>query len=502
MPGPDSFTEPNAGELSLIHKEDLKYSGAPPCRTSMKTWFVTAGFLTIFFYLYLFWQKEVLYTFIAIPMLFALLFLISSVRLWILLIIGLSITFGSRAIDYGVFYTQIATLGVLASFFVYTGSKVACFSDYPRYPLPVFLILAAYSLQLMSVFHSLHVNSNLVSNTLREGHKLFIGALLIPLVYDWYGSGQWFLKMLKMLTLMLLVMGIYGYYQYYYGNLDNVGELASGYDLAGRIYSTVAGGPNSYSGVLELLVPTILAASFYFKSRSWKFLALLSVIIGIQNVLLTFSRGGFLTVAGACALYLVVRHRRKLWIPLTAVGVFVAVILTNPETFDRQLRMMTDPTQIVLDTSIMHRYTAYKGFLEEIGQDPARGIGWGNVEFFHGRSSLYSFWEVRHESSVNKINRFGGLNSLVLEMPLKGGALSALSLLLMFSAYAVTSVKVMRKAPGSPATGMMLGIGAFGVHQFVDNLIPWPQTGAVFWLIFALFVSVGYPCCGKPPDSL
>jgi len=464
---------------------------------------VVAGATLLYFYLFMFFPKPVLTSLLALPLLVGALFLCSNPRSWVLVLLPVAVTFGNRVFDYGPLYVSVATLAVLSTAMFYLVYKIAGFRSFPRLPVPVYLLLAAYLAQLASLFVSLHFSGNLFGNTFREAHKVFIAAVLVPVIYDWYGRGDWFARMLKMLAIMLLCMSVYGIYQYNAGNLDTFGEKASGYDLAGRVYSTISGGPNSYSGVLELLVPTVLASMFFFKEKKWKVIALAAALLGIQNVMYTFSRGGFVTVTLSCFVYLIFRYRKKMWVPVLALTLFAGALFANADEFKRQLTLFGDTRSLMMDTSLLHRYTSYMGFWNTIQRDPINGIGWGSSEFYHGRTSLYSFWEVRHEDSIAKITRFGGLNSLVLEMPLKGGVFSLLSLLLLGGACVVASVKFIRTGNDtSPGMGMICGLAAFGIHQAVDNLLPWPQTGAFFWMVLALLISSAYPCCGKETDSL
>lgn len=471
-------------------------------RSSLKTWIFVVCATLAYFRIYLLFPKPFLATLIILPLFASALFLFSNPRSWLLLI-PVVVTFGKTVFDYGPFYTSIATIAVFAALFYYLTIKIAGFREFPRFPRPVLIILLAYLAQLVSMFVSLHTYENLFGNTIREANKIFIGALLIPLIYDWYGRGDWLIRMLKVLALMLLVMSVYGIYQYNAGNLNTLGEEASGFDLAGRVYSTIGGGPNSYSGVLELLVPTVLAAMFVFKEKLWKGIALTAVLLGIQNVLYTFSRGGFLTVTTACFIYLVYRYRKKIWVPVLALLIFAGALVTNADEFKRQLTVFGDTRSLIMDTSLLHRYTSYKGFINSIEKSPVVGVGWGSSEFFHSRMSMYAFWEVRHEESIEKISRFGGLNSLILEMPYKGGIFSLLSLFLLMIAVIVTSIKLLRSGVNkSLGMGIVCGLAAFGVHQAVDNLIPWPQTGAFFWIVLAILLSTAYPCCGKEADAL
>ena len=469
---------------------------------SKKTLLISAGFTFIYFYLSIFQPEAIRMPIIYFPFGILLLTIIKEPRIW-LLFLPILITFGNRVFDIGPFYSSVATFAVVGAVFYYSVVKIAGFRTFPRFPFPLYVVFAAYIFQMLSMFVSLSNHENRPWNTIREANKIFVSALLLPVIYDWFGRGEWFNKILKMLVVLLFVMSLYGFYQYFLGDLDTFGEKASGFDIAGRVYSTIQGGPNSYSGVLELLVPTTLATVFYFKEKYWKIFALVTTLFGIQNVLYTFSRGGFITVTLSCLIFLLYRYRKKVWIPITIGIIFIGSIFVNTEEFERQLTIFNDPSALMLDTSLLHRYTSYSGFINQIEKSPFIGVGWGSREFFHSRVSLYAFWEVRHEDSINKIDRFGGLNSLILEMPLKGGILSAISLLLLLSALIVTSGKSFTKARDkSLAFGLTCGLFAFAIHQGFDNLLPWPQTGAFFWIVFALLISLTYPCCGKELDSL
>ncbi len=489
-------------EVVLTKSTGSVYSGVAPFSPSRRTWLSITAFALFYLFLYMKQPKPIRYIVAILPLFVSSLFLIREIKIWILGLLVL-ITFGGVGFEYGPFYTSAATIGILITAGIYFLHRNSGFKRVYDMPTPFLIVVVAYLVQLGSVFASIYTHDGDLSNTLRDGNKYFVSALLLPVVYYWYGRGIWLSRFLKVLTSMLFVMSIVGIYQYTSGNIESLGELACGFDLAGRVYSTISGGPNAYAGVLELLVPSTLAAMFFFKEKFWKGFAFVTVILGILNVLYTFSRGGFLTVSGTSLLFLVYRFRSRMWIPVTSLAVFVGFIVGNAGEFERQLTMFGDTRALMMDTSLLHRYTSYKGFLNEIAKDPIGGEGWGCAEFFHGRTSLYGFWEVRHEDSIDKINRFGGLNSMFLEMPLKGGILSAVSLLLLLTAVSVSARKLLTTGVDSAVGfGFMCGMLGFGVHQMFDNLIPWPQPGAFFWIVFALMTAMAYPCCSNGEDSV
>jgi len=473
-----------------------------PYRPSRRTWLLIIMFTLLNMFVSIYQPKAVRFAMLAVPFFFFALFVFNDIRYWVLAL-PVIVTFGQTAIDYGPFFTSTATIAILFSFFAFASHRLLSFRENYRFPPAFKIVGAACIAQLASVFASFYLHDSESWNVIREGQKHFLGALLLPVIYFWYGRGIWLERFLKVLTLMLLVMTIYGIYQYTSGSIDSLGDLASGFDLAGRVYSTIGGGPNSYSGVLELLVPSVLASFFFFKSRLWKSIAFVTVILGILNVLYTFSRGGFLTVSATSFLYLIYRFRKKIWVPILSFLAFTGFISLNAGEFERQLTVFSNPQELMLDTSMLHRYTSYRGFINEILADPVQGVGWGSSEYYHGRTALYGFWEVRHEDSVDKITRFGGLNSMILEMPLKGGIFSIIALVLLAAAALTCIARLLKSGENTMlGFGFACGLAGFGIHQFFDNLLPWPQTGAFFWIIFALLASTTYPCCEKEKDSL
>ena len=479
--------------------EHCNYKEQAAFRPSRRTWIIVLLATLSYFYIYLFLPLEILPVVIAAPLVIASLYFVSDPRVWGILLLGM-VAFASKSFSFGPLQISYTTIIVVALFLLYVLTKITSFSTFPRFPLPIYLIGVAYLFQIASMFLSLQQHNNLVSNTIREANKIFIGALLLPVVYDWYNDGKWRIRVLKMVSLVLLFMTIYGIYQYNSGQLSALGDDATGYNLSGRIYSTIAGGPNPYSGILELLVPASLAMFFTFKEKKWKVIAMAGVLLGIQNVLLTFSRGGFLTVTFTLFVFLLYRYRQKVWVPILFLTIFIGVIVAKADEFKRQLTVFGDVNSFVMDSSILHRYVSYKGYWNEIENDPFNGVGWGSREYFHSQSSLYSFWEVRHVDSIEKIEYFGGLNSLVLEMQLKGGILSSISLFLIVAAMVLTSIKTLKTGSDKNlGIGFICGLAAFGAHQIFDNLIPWPQVGAFFWFLFAMLISVTYP---KQPAEL
>lgn len=464
---------------------------------------VVAGMLVLYFtWCLLMLPGGMLVPAMLIPGLPFLLFAIPDPRRWLLLL-PLGIALGYSEVSFGQFPFFLGTLFLFCGYLIYLVAKTASCSPSPRFGTFARLVLLAYLAQMASVLVSIHVHGQHVLNAVRESHKFFIPALLPFIIMDWYGDVVWFHRILKAVVVTMLVLTIYGVYQFLSGAAWSLGEVASGYQIAGRAFSTIRGGANSYSGFLELTVPTTLAAAFHFGEKRWKAICFTAVGLGILNGLYTYSRGGFLTISLSCLAYLVYRFRRKVWVPILSVLVFAGAVAGNAEKFNRQLVMLTNPSSIVIEATLLHRYVSYNRFILDIKANPVTGVGWGAREYFSSGSSLYSFWEVRHERSTDHIREFGGLNSLVFDMVLKGGVASALSLLLLASAAVYVSSKALKFRTGSDLpVGMVCGLTAFGIHQTVDNLLQWPQTGSFFWIILGLLAVLGREHIANPYNTV
>lgn len=465
---------------------------ASPTQTFSRTSIILAGALLLYFITcILMLPSSIVIPMMLLPGFPFILFYMPDPRRWLLLL-PLAIALGYEEVSLGPFPILMAVIFLFCGYLVYFLAKTASYSPPPRFDTFSRIVLFAYLAQITALIVSVHVNGQHFLNAFRESHKFFIPALLPLIIMDWYGDKEWLDRLLKALVLTMLVLSVYGIYQFHSGSAWSAGEVASGYQIAGRAFSTIRGGANSYSGFLELTVPASLAAAFYFKEKRWKTVCFIAVLLGILNGLYTYSRGGFLTISLSCIVYLVYRFRRKVWVPVLSVSVFVGILARNAETFERQVVMLTNPSSVMFEATLLHRYVSYSRYILDIKAHPLTGVGWGAREYYSGGSSLYSFWEVRHEPSTDHLREFGGLNSLVFDMVLKGGIASALSLLLLIAAAAYVSFKALRyRCESDLAVGIVSGLSAFGIHQTVDNLLQWPQTGSFFWISLGMLAVLG-----------
>ena len=130
-------------------------------------------------------------------------------------------------------------------------------------------------------------------------------------------------KQLKTLSALLVLMGVavalYGFYQYFAPNQWHGAWLDSDYFGAGfRVYSTL-GNPNVLGEYFLLVIP--LCVGFLFSAKTWVQRIFWAGCFGIMMLcmVMTFSRGCWLGICLAAAIFMVMYDRRFLLVGVLAI---------------------------------------------------------------------------------------------------------------------------------------------------------------------------------------
>lgn len=144
--------------------------------------------------------------------------------------------------------------------------------------------------------------------------------------------------------------------------------------------------PNSFGGMLALLLP--LAASQSLARRPWihRGIALTALVTMTACLLLTRSRAAWLGASAGLVFLSVVRYRR-LWLPILTLGILVTMFGLGSEFLDRlqQGFALQDPATLM-------RVREYNNALAIISRYPMLGIGFGSSpdpDLHPGVSSIY-----------------------------------------------------------------------------------------------------------------
>lgn len=170
----------------------------------------------------------------------------------------------------------------------------------------------------------------------------------------------------------LVIAALYGCYQGYVGVpvVANQQDMALNADMPGRVYSFFDN-PNNFAEILVMLMPFLLALAL--NSRSWggRVLALGGMGAGLTAIGYTYSRSGWIGLALALAVFLILLNWR--FLPLFLV-LGVAAIPFLPESILNRILTIGN-TQ---DTSTRYRFAIYQDTKYLIRDYGLRGVGLGS----------------------------------------------------------------------------------------------------------------------------
>ncbi len=363
---------------------------------------------------------------------------------------------------------------------------------------PFKIAFVALALQVGSIVVSISTLGQPFWNAVRDGSSLFLFLPAGMIIAEQSATEEGFQRLLHASILTLLMVGSLGILQYFGTAGFYRNDLSIGYVFKARVGSSFPSA-NVLAGYLELFVPVALSQAISGKGRLWGWISLAAFVTGFLSALYTFSRGGFFLTIGASAFVLLHRYWRK---PILLIAVFIGFVIvigSSADTFARQLSLVTNPSDIVTQPTLVHRYLTYQSFIEQFQERPITGIGWGAEEFYWGRTALYTFWDVRHRVSRTDIDHFGGLNSAILNCAVKGGIISLASLACLALAGILAAKSLLRRRKGLLTVAMAAGMAALMGHQFVDNLIRWPQMNAFMWIFLGMMA--GMPGDERQPSG-
>ncbi len=170
----------------------------------------------------------------------------------------------------------------------------------------------------------------------------------------------------------LLAAAVYGCYQSYIGVevvLSQVDESLNA-DMPGRIYSFFDN-PNNFAEILVMLVPLMLALLINARTFGGKFLTLVVLGSSVAAIGFTYSRSGWIGLAGAVVLFFAFQNWRL--VPVLLVAGIVAVPFLPESIYNRVLTIGN-----MEDSSTLYRFSIWKATGNLLKDYGLRGVGLGN----------------------------------------------------------------------------------------------------------------------------
>ncbi|MBP1765146.1 MAG: putative bicarbonate transporter, IctB family [Firmicutes bacterium] len=280
------------------------------------------------------------------------------------------------------------------------------------------------------------------------------------------------------LLMSAALVTLYGFYQYVHGVDVSMAEWVDGGqfpELKTRVFSTLEN-PNLLAGFL--MVNMAIAAGVALHTPEAKFKLALIAFIAMLGVclVLTYSRGVWLSILAVIILYGILYSRKVFWLLLI---VPLALVLAQDSLMDRILSI-ANPT----DTSSTLRLALWESTVAMILDHPFLGIGWGAYLF------VYPEYDFFLQDAGTKIFHAHNMYlNIAAEIGVPG--------LMVFLALMVGHIrKALRVVQGSNrwAAGIMLGTATallgLAVSGFTDYILFNIQLSMLFWLLNACIICV------------
>lgn len=392
--------------------------------------------------------------------------------------------------------------------------------------LKIWPLTAAFALFLLVSLISI-VNAIDLKSAIMETARYLSYIVLFLIVAKVDFTEKQYLSFAKWFGAAVVIVGVFGVLQYVFNFSLNKAGLYALQEAKGRVDSTLVN-PNYYSAYLNYLIPTILlVAVVYFKNRTAQLFMFALFAIYVANVVLTYTRAAWVTMA--CALILLIILMPKLFIKnaikphiLLSFLILFTVVYFMPDVQSRTSSALyaieqllpkgtnislggdsADPDSGDVDEvageeeeveedattsrAVVSRTTLWKTGWYMLRDNPVLGLGVGNYtanykEYVEKYPELY----IGHDSY--------SVHNSYLKVGAETGFIGLISFLLIYIVYFLTIIKLYLDQKQNVlgkvmAVGLFVGSVCYMVQNLSNNLIFIPQLNMIFWLTAGLVLA-------------
>lgn len=336
-----------------------------------------------------------------------------------------------------------------------------------------------------------------------------------------------YINFAKAFGLAAIIVGLFGIFQYVFNFSLNKAGLYALQEAKGRVDSTLIN-PNYYSSFLNFVIPSfLLLAVVYFKDKKVQLMFFAFYAIFIVNLILTYTRAAWVTMACALVLLVLIMPKRflKNFIKPHILIAFVVLLVGVYFMPDVQSRTQSavyavqklifpnakaptdsfeekDPDELteeelqeleeekqqnaVSDTAVVSRVTLWKTGLYMYKDNPVLGVGMGNYytrykEFV----TKYPELDIGHDAY--------SVHNSYIKVAAETGTIGILAFISIYIAYFLYLIRLYFKQNDElgkvVAAGIFVGSVTFMVQNLSNNLIFIPQLNIIFWLVGGLAIA-------------
>ena len=283
--------------------------------------------------------------------------------------------------------------------------------------------------------------------------------------------------LISLLVLAGFAVSLYGFAQVILGVESTAAWVDDSFVESGvslRVFSTLDN-PNVLSEYLLLIIPLGAVNTFTAETRQGKAASAVATMAMLMCLVLTLSRGGYLGLVLAAALFLVLLDRR--FIVLGVIGL-VCLLFFLPDTIIQRIVSIADMS----DTSTSYRLSIWIATLDMLKDYWVCGIGTGATAF----NTVYPLYSLNTIAAPHAHN-------LYLQVVVECGVSGIIALLgVVLSAVRGLGAKI-REAMGRgdqktrfQAVALLASLTGFLAQSVTDYSFYNYRVELVFWVVIAL----------------
>lgn len=276
----------------------------------------------------------------------------------------------------------------------------------------------------------------------------------------------------------LFVCSLYAFLQRLAGiEVDEIlTDVTVNANMPGRVYSFFEN-PNSFANILVFFAPLMLTMAFY-SPRTWHRLGFAVVfVLCCGALLMTYSRGGWLALAFALLILMLLLCPR--WVPLLLVLGLIAIPFLPDSILNRLLTIFN-----ASDSSIYTRGYIYSAMVRIIGLNWFFGVGLGAeaLKYAIECSGVY------HASAI-----FVHAHNIYMQIWAESGLFAIIAFICTMFLPMRAGTRCLRRGTTPLLRGVIAGCIAglagsllFGITDYAWS---YPRVMVMFWFVFALLLA-------------
>ncbi len=289
----------------------------------------------------------------------------------------------------------------------------------------------------------------------------------------------------KFFAVVVGIMALHGIFQFVIGV-----EMPAGWvdqNEAGvrtRVFSILTS-PNIFGSLLTLAAPISLGIAFGEDNTKGRLFYGCIALAMLASLVFTFSRGAWMGLAAAFAVYVLIKDKRLL---LPGIIAALLVVLLVPSVGNRITYMLSSE---YIESSLRGgRLIRWIMGLQVLDMFPVFGVGLGHfggaVAMNH---SLQTMIGNKYEDTFYMDNNY-------LKIAVETGIVGLVAMIMLMYCVIINSLRTVAKINDKRlkelTTGITAGLTGIIVHNCVENVFEVPLMCTVFWLFVGVIMAVWY----------